>query len=66
MEKAKTWSNGKENFRITSVKDGIVEIYSDTGVDFLKIKPGKTGYVAEEILDIFLQTDLKDFKKIQN
>ncbi len=63
MEKEKTYSNGKENFRIVSVKDGIAEVNSDTGVDFLKIKPGKTGYVAEEILDIFLQTDLHDFKQ---
>jgi len=66
MEKEKTYSNDKENFRIVSVKDGIAEVYSETGVDFLKIKPGKSGYVAEEILDIFLQADLKDFKQKNN
>jgi len=63
MEKGANYSNGKEGFKVAAINDGIAELVSETGVDFLKIKPGGTGYVAIEILEIFLQTDLKNFKQ---
>jgi hypothetical protein len=65
MKKIKfgNYSNGQEEFFVKKIINGIVYLFTRTGVKFLNAKKNSAIKIGEENLNDFYNNELKDFKK---